>query len=150
MARYCTNCYLPASEEDVFCKGCGQPLAAKCEKKTESVPFERTEELLPMSEVKNEPKKDIKDEAVVSTEEKVPVISLGEWVWSTLLCFIPLVGLIMLIIWSATAETNPNKKNFARAMLIWKAVEILLSIIFFTMIMAAVVAFGSYSRGFMF
>lgn len=141
MARYCTNCYTPATDDDVLCKNCGQPLKVtkmsetpvtveeKCPVKTET--SEKAEQKKQEPEVTR--KETVKDDKITAE-----IISFGEWVWSLLLCFIPLVNLIMLIIWAATSETNPNKQNFARAMLIWTVVGIVFSIIFFSMVMALV------------
>lgn len=78
------------------------------------------------------------------------VMGLGEWVVTVLLASIPIVNIIMLIIWSCTEETDPNKKNYARAKLIWVGVSILISLL----CMGAVFAFvaqifhGMYSPGY--
>jgi len=50
-----------------------------------------------------------------------------------LITYIPLVGLIMLLVWAFDSSTNLNKKNFAKASLIWVLVGIGLAIIFFAL-----------------
>lgn len=149
MARYCTNCYTPATDDDVLCKNCGQPLKAA---KMSDTPV-AVEEKCPVVTEISEKEEQKKQEPGVKQKETVKdgkitaeVISFGEWVWSLLLCFVPLVNLIMLIIWSTTSETNPNKQNFARAMLIWTVVGIVFSIVFLSM--AMVLAMMGYAGGF--
>ncbi|MDD4691378.1 MAG: zinc ribbon domain-containing protein [Eubacterium aggregans] len=72
--------------------------------------------------------------------EMAPVITMGEWVWTILLLMIPVVNIVMLIIWAATGDTNPNKRYFARAELIWMAVGIVLSLMLWGGIMSIVIA----------
>lgn len=66
------------------------------------------------------------------------VQSLGDWMLTLLLLYIPVVNIIMLIIWSVDAKTNPNKKHFAWAQLIYMGIWIVLSIIFSTIALAAI------------
>jgi len=42
---------------------------------------------------------------------------------------IPFIGFIMLLVWAFGSQTNPNKKNWARAILILMLIGIVLSII---------------------
>ncbi len=60
-------------------------------------------------------------------------ITLGNWMLTLFLTFIPIVNIIMLIVWAVSSTTPPSKANWARAALLWMAiffgVGILLSII---------------------
>lgn len=56
-------------------------------------------------------------------------LTLGTWVVTVLLTMIPIVGIVMLFIWGFDSTTAPARRNYARAMLIWKAVEIVLFLI---------------------
>ena len=47
------------------------------------------------------------------------VTGTGEWMLTLFLVAIPIVGFIMLLIWSFGSNTAPSKKNWARATLIW-------------------------------
>jgi hypothetical protein len=58
-------------------------------------------------------------------------VSVGEWIITILITAIPLVGLIMLFVWAFGDAAPPSKKNWAIATLIWYAIIIVLSIIFF-------------------
>lgn len=51
-----------------------------------------------------------------------PAVTIGDWVITLLVASIPLVGFVMLFVWSFGGNANPNKANWAKAMLIWIAV----------------------------
>ena len=76
-----------------------------------------------------------KPSAVDKTEE---VMTLGDWMLTLLLTYIPIVNIIMLIIWSVDASTNVNKKHFAWASLIFMGIGIVLSIIFSSIVIAII------------
>lgn len=59
------------------------------------------------------------------------VISTGSWFVTILITAIPLIGIIMLFVWGFSDATNPNKKNWARAALIWVAIAIVINILMF-------------------
>ncbi|MGL4332960.1 MAG: hypothetical protein ACRCZQ_02260 [Bacteroidales bacterium] len=59
-----------------------------------------------------------------------PVVSLSEWVITLLVCFIPLVNIIMLLVWAFGGGANPNKANFAKAALIFVVIYFLLMTFF--------------------
>ena len=76
-------------------------------------------------------------------------VSIGEWVVTILIASLPLIGLIMLFVWAFGDGTNPSKKNWAIATLIWFAIAIVLAILFFV-IFGAIIAsmfggMGTYS-----
>lgn len=68
------------------------------------------------------------------------VMTLGDWMLTLLLTYIPVVNLIMLIIWSVDSSTNVNKKHFAWASLIFMGIGIVLTIIFSSIVVAAIFA----------
>ncbi len=53
------------------------------------------------------------------TDKPQPVVRTSEWFVTLLVLSIPVIGVIMLFLWSFSDETNPNKKNWARAVLLW-------------------------------
>ena len=55
--------------------------------------------------------------------------SVGQWMLTLFLTFIPLVGIIMLFVWAFGSSAHPEKSNWAKAMLIWAAIFIGLSIL---------------------
>lgn len=60
-------------------------------------------------------------------------ISLGDWMLTLLLTFIPIVNIIMLLVWAFGSATAPSKANWAKALLLWFVIlfglSILLSVI---------------------
>jgi hypothetical protein len=56
-------------------------------------------------------------------------MTVGQYILFFLISMIPLVGFIMLLVWAFSNETNINRKNLARAMLIWTLIAVVLSII---------------------
>lgn len=57
-------------------------------------------------------------------------LSIGNYIVLMIVGAIPVVGIIMMLIWAFSRNTNTNRQNYARAMLIMMAVAIILSIIF--------------------
>jgi len=64
-------------------------------------------------------------------------MSVKDWFLTLLITYIPLVGLVMLFVWAFDSNTNLNKKNFAKASLLWMVVGIALAIIIFVLFMGA-------------
>lgn len=63
-------------------------------------------------------------------EETAPVMRFSDWFVTMLILSVPILNLIMLIVWSTDRFTNPNKANFAKAILVWIGVSVVLSMFF--------------------
>ncbi|MDD3306044.1 MAG: zinc ribbon domain-containing protein [Acetobacterium sp.] len=72
---------------------------------------------------------------------EVPM-TLGDWMLTLLLLYLPIVNIVMLIIWSVDSKTSTTKKHFAWATLIFMGIGIgiVLAIIFSSIIVAIVAA----------
>ncbi len=72
-------------------------------------------------------------------------ISIGEWILTTFLMMIPCVGIIMTFVWAFgdTKNTKPSKSNYAKAMLIWYAISIAISVICYSAMAATISAIMS-------
>lgn len=70
-------------------------------------------------------------------DEDYNEISTGEWIVSLILCYIPLIGLIMLLVWAFGGSTSPTKANWAKAQLIIAAAIFGLFIVFYLTIFAS-------------
>ena len=70
--------------------------------------------------------------------------SVTDWVITLFITYIPLVNIIMLLIWAFDSETPLNKKNWAKAKLIWILIGFAISTIFFTLFGAALFASGIF------
>ena len=64
-------------------------------------------------------------------ENNYQPLKVSDWVLTIFLAAIPLVGLILLFVWAFSSETHPSKANWAKATLIWYAIGIVLSMLFF-------------------
>jgi len=73
-----------------------------------------------------------------ATENGEVPMTLGDWMLTLLLLYLPIVNIVMLIIWSVDSKTSTTKKHFAWATLIFMAIGIVLSIIFSGIVMAIV------------
>jgi hypothetical protein len=59
-------------------------------------------------------------------------MTIGEWIITFIISYIPLVGFIMLFVWAFSYGTHPSKKTWAQATLIMFVIMIILMLIFFT------------------
>lgn len=65
-------------------------------------------------------------------------LSVKDWFLTLFITYIPLVGLIMLLVWAFDSTTNLNKKNFAKASLLWTLIGIVFAVIFLIVFMGAI------------
>ena len=72
-----------------------------------------------------------------------PVMSIGQWLVTFLLMAIPIVNIIMIIVWIASKDENPNRKNWILAYLIVIAISFVLTFIIFGSIASFFSALGS-------
>ena len=56
-------------------------------------------------------------------------ISVKEWIITGIITSIPIVGIVMMFVWAFKKDTNPNKANWAKAMLIVGAIMIIIMLI---------------------
>ena len=75
-----------------------------------------------------------------SDKGPAPVISTTNWVITILISAIPVVNIIMFIIWAFSDTTNPNKRNWAKASLIWILIGVVLYVLFFILFGVAMFA----------
>jgi uncharacterized membrane-anchored protein len=53
-------------------------------------------------------------------------MSVGDWIITFIVTAIPLVGFILLFVWAFGSDTNLSKKNWAKALLIFYVILIVL------------------------
>lgn len=73
--------------------------------------------------------------------------TLVDWIITILIKNLPLIGLIMLFVWAFGDGTEPSKKNWAKATLIWYAIGAVLFIIFVIIFWAFIMAMFSGMGG---
>ena len=66
----------------------------------------------------------------VNESQQYNPISVGEWIITTIILAIPIVGFIMLFVWGFGSNTQPSKANWAKAALIMMGIGIILSFLF--------------------
>lgn len=106
MSKVCRKCGGTVKAEDQFCMHCGMPL-----EKEESVREEGRE------------------------ENKAEVLSMGEYLLMFILLAIPVVNFIVCILWIISGNSNPNKRNFAKA---WMVIAVIGTIL------SGLLAFGAF------
>ena len=87
MAKFCTECGAAMENDRAFCPNCGKAV--------------------------EDNNREMFKEPVRRSNVEEPM-SLGDWIITLLITYIPVVGFIMTIVWALTAS-NTSKKNFARA-----------------------------------
>ncbi|MBY6062756.1 hypothetical protein CWI80_08400 [Pseudidiomarina sediminum] len=70
-------------------------------------------------------------------------VSLGDWMLTLFLTFIPLVNLIALLVWSFSSSTAPSKQNWARATLLWMIIGIAIVFVITLLGVGSAVMLGS-------
>ncbi|MGO4548559.1 hypothetical protein AB4Z29_27600 [Paenibacillus sp. 2TAB23] len=77
-------------------------------------------------------------------QQMSPVITVKEWMITTLILIIPIVNIVMMFVW-AFGEGNPTKKNYFKASLIWAAIVLVIYAII-AIILIAAAASGAMSN----
>ena len=70
-------------------------------------------------------------------------VSVGDWVLSMFIAWLPCIGIIMIFIW-AFGDTKKSKSNYFKATLIWTLIGIVIWVIVFVL-MTTVFAGSMYS-----
>lgn len=78
------------------------------------------------------------------TEQQIPYdensITISDWMLTIFIASLPLVGIIMLFVWAFSNNVPVSKANWAKAMLLWSLIVIILVAVF-------MVIFGSQFFG---
>ena len=76
------------------------------------------------------------------TTQSIPVnespqytpMSIGDWIITSIILAIPIVGFVMLFVWGFGGNTHPSKVNWAKASLIMIGISFLFIVLFFGLI----------------
>lgn len=79
------------------------------------------------------------------TQPTYKPLTVGDWMVTILVTFIPLVNLIMYFVWAFSSTSHPSKKTWAQASLIWLLISIVFSAIVFAIFGAAILALAASS-----
>ncbi len=58
-------------------------------------------------------------------------MSIGDWIITSIILAIPIVGFVMLFVWGFGSNTQPSKANWAKASLIMIGISIVIALLFF-------------------
>jgi len=68
--------------------------------------------------------------SAANSSDVAPGESFGGWMLAVLLSALPLIGLIYLCVVSFGGSASASRRNWARAVLVWQVIAIVLSVIF--------------------
>jgi len=143
----CTECGKTVADGKKFCTSCGKPMkAAKTRARKTPVSEKQTAVApKPKPSPKQKPapvKKTAKTQntvpaaaASVNTGNQLPqgnhyaVMSVGSFVLASILMSIPVIGLIICLVWAFGGCKNINKRNYARAFLIFMLIGLVLCLV---------------------
>ena len=68
-------------------------------------------------------------------------MSIGDWIITSIILAIPIVGFVMLFVWGFGSNTQPSKANWAKASLIMIGISIVIVLLFFGSIFGIIFTF---------
>ncbi len=129
MAQYCRSCGATLEDGAQFCRVCGATQAAPLQQPAQ--PVQQQSYQAPYAAPQPVPQYAPQPSyyAGPAAQDTRP-LTVGDYIVMMLVSGIPLIGFIMILVWAFGSQTNLNKKNYARAMLIMMVIGIVLYILF--------------------
>lgn len=135
MTRYCTNCGAELQDGFAFCTQCGTPVTAPPDappQNAEQAAERTTEQAVPEQPIYRQPPYQQQyrpqDEEKPAPGGKYSVLSTGEFFGLLFLFCLPVIGWIACTVFAFVSK-NENRKHFARAVLIWLLIGVVLAFI---------------------
>lgn len=143
----CKNCSAQIPDGSKFCTVCGhkivvepfvapksqQPPQTQHTQVPSQAPYTQIPPQIQQGQVPPYNLNDAQQQTVSKNPALDAPLTVLDFFLMSLLSFVPIIGFIFLLIWAFSGNTNINRKNYARAALIWILVSIglviLLSII---------------------
>ena len=143
----CKNCSAQIPDGSKFCTACGhkivvepfvapkpqQPPQTQHTQVPSQAPYTQIPPQVQQGQVPPYNLNDAQQQTVSKNPALDAPLTVLDFFLMSLLSFVPIIGFIFLLIWAFSGNTNINRKNYARAALIWILVSIglviLLSII---------------------
>ena len=130
---FCTDCGANVPDGKKFCTDCGKPMSP--------APPPAQEPARPQAVHTAVAAPPVQPVVYAQAGEQPPpqgspfaVMSVGGFIGSSILMAIPVIGWIICIVWACGGCKNHNRRNLARATLIFAAIAVVLGLIaFFTM-----------------
>ena len=125
MARFCTGCGSELNDNASFCTNCGKAFdtqqTAQNTMQTPAAPQAPKAKAQPAAQ------------PVYAPVPNTGVVGTGYYFGMMLLFAVPVIGWILCLV-TAFTNKNPSKKNFAKAMIIWLVIGLIISIVLFFVI----------------
>lgn len=118
----CSQCGKNNPDDARFCDGCGNTLQAASINQGYAPPPPPPQYQQPQYQ------QSYQQPGYTPAVDNSP-LSVGQYIGMYLIQLIPVVGFILLLVWAFSADTNLNKKNWAKAMLIIMLIGIVLTIV---------------------
>ena len=124
---FCTNCGNLESDGVKFCTSCGSVMEDNSsEQPVQQQPIRQEQAQSVQQPIQQAPVY-AAPAPVTPTVYKEEPISTGGYIGIMLLLAIPVINLLCLIIWACGGCSKVNKRNFARAVLFWMLIGIIIS-----------------------
>lgn len=73
-----------------------------------------------------------------------PILTFGDYLIMMIIAAIPIVNIVMLCMWGFGSDANPNKKNCAKAMLVFIIIVFILGMLFFSSLIALFISLSTF------
>lgn len=154
MERFCDKCGTLVSGDGKFCPTCGTPMESVVDLGKPSVPSVEPMQSTPIPTPaptsntyqgqSNYSQQPLYPQSYSNAVTQTPVkeMTVGEWMLTIFLSGLGIIGLILLFVWGFGDSTPQPKKNYARAMLIWQAISVVLVFLIYGSMIACAVSLG--------
>lgn len=116
MSRKCNTCGYDVEEKDIYCTNCGSLI----------------------KKVEGKPQSSLEPKASAKADKEAP-LSLGDYMLIGLILMIPIANIVILFIWAFDKYANLNRRNLAKAMLIYTGIGMAIGVVFWIAVMQAVI-----------
>jgi len=145
---FCPKCGTNVPEGSKFCESCGNNMQQSEQSVHQVSPQESPKPTYNPNpapayqpQPRPQPAPAYQNNTVNIVDPRDKPYGIGGWFGSIFLSSIPIVGFILLLVWAFGSNTNKNKKNWAIAMLIFWVIAIVLGIVLYASVMAALGGF---------
>lgn len=164
MERFCDKCGTLVSGDGEFCPSCGARLEGAVSVPNSGVDLGKpgVEPMMPNAPLGSVPtptpaptpntyqgqsnmgyaQQPVYPQPNYSQQQVQPEMTVGSWVLTIFLSGLGIIGIILLFVWGFSDSTPIAKKNYARAMLIWQLIAVVLIIVFYGAMFACAAALG--------
>ena len=154
MAQYCLNCGAAMEDSARFCKECGTAVETTAAPPPAApAPAPVTPPQASYSAPYAAPPQPVRPAPSYAPAQQAawPPVGIGAYIGMMIVSGIPLIGFIMLLVWSFGSQVNPSKKNYARAVLILMLIGVALSILLWSVMIPIITdLIDTINSGFMY